>query len=181
MVYLEQAIAAPCCGLAMPAAASLSLMMVLLVRGGVLLPHYLSDILWIHVEMWVLVAELPERFVQIASLENRLVKDLGEQGLLKLFRPFCSDLVGDDAAVMGSLPEGRELALYNVNGEFYATENFCPHKGAPLAAGTLCEYTIECDWHRWQFDVRTGECLTMTEKLRTYEVVVEEGSVKILI
>ena len=37
------------------------------------------------------------------------------------------------------LPEGRELALYNVNGEFYATENFCPHKGAPLAAGTLCE------------------------------------------
>ena len=79
------------------------------------------------------------------------------------------------------LPEGRELALYNVNGEFYATENFCPHKGAPLAAGTLCEHTIECDWHGWQFDVRTGECLTVTEKLKTYEVVVEEGSVKILI
>jgi len=79
------------------------------------------------------------------------------------------------------LPEGRELALYNVNGEFYATENFCPHKGAPLAAGTLCEHTIECDWHGWQFDVRTGEFLTVTEKLKTYEVVVEEGSVKILI
>lgn len=40
-----------------------------------------------------------------------MVKDLGEQGLLKLFRPFCSDLVGDDAAVMGSLPEGRELVV----------------------------------------------------------------------
>ena len=79
------------------------------------------------------------------------------------------------------LPEGRELALYNVNGELYATENFCPHKGAPLAAGTLCEYTIACDWHGWQFDVRTGECLTVTENLRTYEVIVEEGSVKILI
>src|SRR6266850_7881002 len=79
------------------------------------------------------------------------------------------------------LPEGRELALYNVNGELYATENFCPHKGAPLSAGTLCEYVIECDWHGWQFDVRTGECLTVREKLETYEVVVDEGSVKILI
>ncbi len=42
---------------------------------------------------------------------NRLVKDLGEQGLLQLFRPFCSDLVGDDAAVMGALPEGHELVV----------------------------------------------------------------------
>ena len=79
------------------------------------------------------------------------------------------------------LPEGRELALYNVNGEFYATENFCPHKGAPLAAGILCQHIIECDWHGWQFDVRTGECLTVAEKVKTYEVVVEEGLVKVLI
>jgi len=79
------------------------------------------------------------------------------------------------------LPEGRELALYNVNGEFYATENFCPHKGAPLSAGTLCEYSIECDWHGWQFDVRTGECLTVTERIKTYEVVVEDGLITILI
>jgi thiamine-monophosphate kinase len=42
---------------------------------------------------------------------NRLVKDLGEKGLLQLFRPFCADLVGDDAAVMGSLPDGRELVV----------------------------------------------------------------------
>jgi 3-phenylpropionate/trans-cinnamate dioxygenase ferredoxin subunit len=79
------------------------------------------------------------------------------------------------------LPEGRELALFNVNGEFYATENFCPHKGAPLAEGILCEHVIECDWHGWQFDVRTGECLTVREQLETYEVFVEEGIVKILI
>ena len=91
----------------------------------------------------------------------------------------------DDLAVGNcktiELPEGRELALYNVNGEFYATENFCPHKGAPLAAGTLCDHTIECDWHAWQFDVRTGECLTVREKLETYEVVVEGGVIKVLI
>jgi 3-phenylpropionate/trans-cinnamate dioxygenase ferredoxin subunit len=79
------------------------------------------------------------------------------------------------------LPSGRELALYHVNGEFYASENWCPHKGAPLAEGTLCEHVIECDWHGWQFDVRTGECLTVTEKLETYEVVVKDGVIKILV
>jgi 3-phenylpropionate/trans-cinnamate dioxygenase ferredoxin subunit len=79
------------------------------------------------------------------------------------------------------LPAGRELALYNVNGEFYATENFCPHKGAPLAEGTLCDHVIECEWHGWQFDVRTGECLTVPEKLETYQVVIEGGLIKISI
>jgi len=79
------------------------------------------------------------------------------------------------------LPEGRELALYNVHGEFYATENFCPHKGAPLSSGILCEHIIECDWHGWQFDVRTGECLTVTETIKTYEVVIEGGFIKVLI
>lgn len=79
------------------------------------------------------------------------------------------------------LSEGRQLALYNVDGEFYATENSCPHKGAPLAEGRLCDHVIECDWHGWQFDVRTGECLTVPEKVETYEVVVENGVVKIVI
>jgi 3-phenylpropionate/trans-cinnamate dioxygenase ferredoxin subunit len=79
------------------------------------------------------------------------------------------------------LPDGRELALYNVNGEFYATENFCPHKGAPLADGILCQHMIECDWHGWQFDVRTGECVTVPERLQTYPVVIEEGLIKVLV
>jgi nitrite reductase/ring-hydroxylating ferredoxin subunit len=79
------------------------------------------------------------------------------------------------------LPEGRELALYNIDGEFYATENFCPHKGARLADGILCQHVIECDLHGWQFDVRTGQCLTVTERLKTYEVVVEDGVIKVLL
>jgi nitrite reductase/ring-hydroxylating ferredoxin subunit len=80
------------------------------------------------------------------------------------------------------LPDSHELALYNVGGEFYATENFCPHKGAPLAEGILCEHVVECSWHGWQFDVRTGECLTVPEKLKSYKVVVDEdGVIKILV
>ncbi|HEX9630439.1 MAG TPA: Rieske 2Fe-2S domain-containing protein [Pyrinomonadaceae bacterium] len=77
------------------------------------------------------------------------------------------------------LSDGNELAVYNVGGEFYATENFCPHRGAPLTDGVLCGHIVECGWHGWQFDVRTGECLTVTEKLKTYRVRTEEGVLKV--
>lgn len=79
------------------------------------------------------------------------------------------------------LPGGAELALYNVNGEFFAIENFCPHRGAPLADGHLCGHTVECDWHGWRFDVRTGQCLTTAESVESYEVVIEDGWIKIIV
>ncbi|MDT5060667.1 MAG: nitrite reductase small subunit [Acidobacteriota bacterium] len=77
------------------------------------------------------------------------------------------------------LPSEKELALYNVNGQFYAIENFCPHKGAPLADGHLCGHAVECDWHGWRFDLRTGECLTNSGAVETYEVIIEDGLIKI--
>ena len=79
------------------------------------------------------------------------------------------------------LLDGTELALYNIDGEFYAIENFCPHKGAPLADGHICGHMIECDWHGWRFDVRTGECITNRGAVETYEVVIEDGWIKIRI
>jgi nitrite reductase/ring-hydroxylating ferredoxin subunit len=84
------------------------------------------------------------------------------------------------ASVRVELPDGDELVVYNVDGEFYATENFCPHKGAPLSEGALCGHIVECGWHGWEFDVRNGECLTVRETLKTYEVVVEEGLVRVI-
>jgi nitrite reductase/ring-hydroxylating ferredoxin subunit len=83
------------------------------------------------------------------------------------------------ACVSVELPNGDELAVCNVNGEYYAIDNFCPHKGAPLSEGSFCGHIIECGWHGWQFDVRSGECLTVRETLRTYRVKIEEGLVKI--
>ena len=77
------------------------------------------------------------------------------------------------------LRSGMELALYNVGGQFYAIENFCPHKGAPLAEGNICGHTVECDWHGWRFDLTTGECVTNGGAIETYEVVVENGWIKI--
>jgi nitrite reductase/ring-hydroxylating ferredoxin subunit len=75
------------------------------------------------------------------------------------------------------LPGGDELAVFNVNGEFYAIENSCPHKGAPLSEGAVCGHVVECGLHGWQFDVRTGECLTVRERIRSYALRVEDGLV----
>jgi nitrite reductase (NADH) small subunit len=87
--------------------------------------------------------------------------------------------VGRGATV--ELKSGKELALYNVGGTFYAMENFCPHRGAPLADGRLDGHIVECDWHGWRFDVRTGECLTTDCPIESYEVKIEEGAIKIVI
>jgi nitrite reductase/ring-hydroxylating ferredoxin subunit len=78
-----------------------------------------------------------------------------------------------------ALPNGDDLAVFNVNGEYYAIENSCPHKGAPLSDGQLCGYVIECSLHGWQFDVRTGECLTVPDRVRTYQVKNDMGVLRI--
>jgi len=77
------------------------------------------------------------------------------------------------------LPNGEELSLYNVSGEFYATDNSCPHHGAPLAEGKLCGHVIECGFHGWRFNVRDGTCLTASESIETYRVLIEDGVIKI--
>ena len=77
------------------------------------------------------------------------------------------------------LPEGHELAVFNVDGEFYAINNFCPHKGAPLSEGIVCGRVVECGLHGWQFDLPSGECLTVEEKIETYKVTAEDGVVRV--
>lgn len=55
---------------------------------------------------------------------------------------------------------GRVVALYNVDGEFYALDGVCPHAGGPLGQGTLNGCVVTCPWHGWQFNVTTGtHCL----------------------
>ncbi len=76
-----------------------------------------------------------------------------------------------------SLPNGDELAIVNIDGEYYAIDNLCPHRGAPLSDGNISGHTIECGLHGWQFDLRSGECLTVSESLRTYRVRVSDEKV----
>lgn len=51
---------------------------------------------------------------------------------------------------------GRIVALFHVEGQFYALDGVCPHQGGPLGKGAVCGHIVTCPWHGWQFDVRTG-------------------------
>ncbi|MBI2845007.1 MAG: non-heme iron oxygenase ferredoxin subunit [Chloroflexi bacterium] len=55
--------------------------------------------------------------------------------------------------------EGKDIALFNVNGQFFAIDDVCTHAGGPLSEGTLEGTTVTCPWHGSKFDVRSGQVL----------------------
>lgn len=78
--------------------------------------------------------------------------------------------------------ENTQVALFNVGGEFLATANACVHQGGYLGDGFLDGEVVICPLHGWQFNVRSGACLTRSDKgVRTYEVRVREGQVEVLV
>ena len=67
--------------------------------------------------------------------------------------------------------EGRSIALFNVGGKIYATDNQCPHMGYPLTRGTVRNGILTCDWHRRSFDLEGGGCFHVEcDDLRTFPV-----------
>jgi 3-phenylpropionate/trans-cinnamate dioxygenase ferredoxin subunit len=75
--------------------------------------------------------------------------------------------------------KGHQLALCNIEGEFYATSNRCTHSGGPLAEGRLNGTTITCPWHGAQFNVTTGKNCggPAVTQVATYPVHVEGQSI----
>ncbi|MGI4718176.1 MAG: non-heme iron oxygenase ferredoxin subunit [Janthinobacterium lividum] len=82
------------------------------------------------------------------------------------------DVLGVDAA-------GKDLALYSVEGQVYATDNICSHGHARLCDGFLEGFEIECPLHQGKFDIRDGRptCEPVTVPVRTYPVRIEGGRV----
>ena len=70
---------------------------------------------------------------------------------------------------------GKALALYEVDGEVFATDNRCTHGDALLSDGFLEGTVIECPFHQGRFDVCTGKavCAPLTEDIRVYPVRIE--------
>lgn len=52
---------------------------------------------------------------------------------------------------------GFSVCVANVDGDLSAVENWCPHRGAPLAEGWLEGGSVVCPWHSWTFSMKTGE------------------------
>lgn len=87
--------------------------------------------------------------------------------------------------------KGASIGIFNVNEQFFALRNSCPHQGAPLCRGKITGTTladkpfeiqygregeiIKCPWHGWEFDITSGQSVFNPHKVkvRTYEVTVE--------
>lgn len=87
---------------------------------------------------------------------------------------------------------GRPIVVFNINGEFFALANRCPHQGGSLFAGRLTGLTearepgryrysrrgeiLRCPWHGWEFDVRTGKSWCEPERVRARQFAVAVAS-----
>ncbi|MCX5727652.1 MAG: Rieske 2Fe-2S domain-containing protein, partial [Nitrospirae bacterium] len=69
-------------------------------------------------------------------------------------------------ALVEELPPGRskvvmvnnrEIALFNIEGTYFAIHNLCPHEGGPLCEGRVKGFVVACPWHDLAFDVRNGQ------------------------
>ncbi len=93
-------------------------------------------------------------------------------------------------AKVGDIPEGGvkvvrvedlPVAIFHVDGEYYAMDDVCTHDGGPLAEGFIEGEEIECPRHGARFSVKTGEalCLPATSPVPTYTVKVEGDEIKV--
>jgi nitrite reductase (NADH) small subunit len=72
----------------------------------------------------------------------------------------------------------RIVALFNVDGTFYALDGICPHQGGPLGKGSLTGCIVTCPWHGFQFDVTTGQHQTSRSLAQPrFPVKIEDGGV----
>ncbi len=66
----------------------------------------------------------------------------------------------------------KVIAIFHVDGDYYAMDGLCPHAGGPIGTGNLRGCIVTCPWHGWQFDVTTGESkLSRVIKSATFPLV----------
>jgi nitrite reductase/ring-hydroxylating ferredoxin subunit len=77
----------------------------------------------------------------------------------------------------------KRIALFNVGGRYYAIDDMCPHRGAPLSEGEIEGTTVVCPWHGAIFDVTTGEVTQPPAAfgVATYDVRVEGEEIVIAV
>ena len=88
----------------------------------------------------------------------------------------CADLeIGKSAIIeVGD----KEIALFNYKGNFYAIDNTCPHRGAPLGEGRIEEGILICPNHEWRFELKSGWCPQNPElSTEVYPIKVHEDKI----
>lgn len=78
--------------------------------------------------------------------------------------------------------DGRPIAVFNVNGEYFALDNTCIHRGGPLGEGFVdtANCTVQCPWHGWIYSLKSGEAtFNPGTKVERFDVVVEGDDIKV--
>jgi nitrite reductase/ring-hydroxylating ferredoxin subunit len=77
----------------------------------------------------------------------------------------------------------KRLALFNVEGRYFAIDDVCPHRGGPLSEGELEGGAVVCPWHGSMFDLATGRVTRSpaTAGVATYDVRVEGEEIAIAV
>jgi len=77
--------------------------------------------------------------------------------------------------------EGQRIALFNVEGTYYAIADTCTHRGGSLSQGDVDGTRVTCLWHGSEFDLKTGAVLgpPAQEAVSSYRVVVEGDDIKV--
>ena len=97
--------------------------------------------------------------------------------------------------------KGREITIFQHDGEYYAYLNWCAHQGGPCGEGNLTGTSVasydretgetnvswehegeilNCPWHGWEYDLTTGDCLSNENvTLPSYPVEIEDGQIVI--
>ena len=108
--------------------------------------------------------------------------------------PGCRKLISPWKGLAG-------IGVFNIDGQFYAMRNLCPHRFGPLCVGQVSGRVvaagppsdahealpfeqegevIRCPWHLWEFDIRTGQCLVDPRvRVKTYPVLIEGDTIMI--
>lgn len=73
---------------------------------------------------------------------------------------------------------GEDVVLYRRGSEIFALGNECPHQGGNLCDGWIEGDILSCPLHGWEFDLRTGVCMTIPgESAARYAVSVDQGAI----
>ena len=77
--------------------------------------------------------------------------------------------------------DNKKIALFNVEGSFYAIDDTCTHRGGPLSEGVLEGKQVTCPWHGATYDVTTGEVLgpPAPQGVARYNVRVEGSDIEV--
>jgi len=92
-------------------------------------------------------------------------------------------------AKVGEIREGRGrtfrvgermVAVFLVGGQYYALDDYCPHMGASLGCGEVCDQMVICDQHRWAFSLLDGSSPDVpTLRATTFPVRVDGDEIQV--